>query len=166
MLFDCTIRSVCAMERYRRGELAGPRSPAGKDLQSTNVVRAHVLISMAMMLVVVRSRIGPFVARVLTQPIAPKLILCSCLVLPSVMFFVPFTVVVALYTMTGLPCRLVPTSKICSINLGIPNKLGPCYTYAHKGNAIFCKPVGKDVGITASYCHSVNAIETRYVAAD
>ncbi len=59
MLFDCAIRSARAMERYRRGELAGPRLPACEDLHSSKVVRVHVLISMAVLLVMVRSTIGP-----------------------------------------------------------------------------------------------------------
>ncbi len=51
MLVDCAIRSGCA--HVERGEL-GPRLPASEDLQTSKVIR-----TVAMLLVMVRSKIAP-----------------------------------------------------------------------------------------------------------
>ncbi len=85
MLVDCAIRSGCAhVERYRKGEL-GPCLPASEDLQTSKDIRTHVLMTVAMLLVMVRSKIAPFVTKLWMQPSTFKLaIVCSSLMLPSV----------------------------------------------------------------------------------
>ncbi len=123
MLVDYAIRSGCAhVERYGRGAL-GPRLPASEGLQTSKVTCTQVLIGMAVLLLMVRSKLGPFPTRFWRQPCTPKLVVCSSLMLPSVLYIVPFSLIVALYSMAGLPTRLVPIfSKGFGVNLCIPNK--------------------------------------------
>ncbi len=164
VLADCVCSCGRAdVHRYRRGEL-GPAQPADEDPLSGIVVHMSVLM---LLVVVARSRVGPFLNnRLRTRPSVSKAVyvMCATLLLPNVMFVAPFCLVVALYTMAGLPANLLP-GRDDGFKLNVASENGICYTYIEmdslraKGYRA-CLRASVRNAIIASYHRSVCMVET------